>query len=76
MNPQFKTTSPQRSARGSAMIVVVVLLSIMMILVTASLVAERNLGQELKQIEKKQLNRLEGGHTTPAKVAGTNSFHG
>jgi hypothetical protein len=60
MNTRPNSSRHSKPARGSAVIVVLALLAIMMILVTASFVAERTLGRELKQIEKNQLKRLEG----------------
>jgi type II secretory pathway component PulK len=76
MNTQPSPTRRQKPARGSAVIVVLALLAIMMILVTASFVAERTLGRELKQIEKNQLKRLEGSRPGRTNSPVTPPAHG
>ena len=49
-----------RSERGSAVIVVLVMLGIMMIFFATNLVTIKTLTRELKLVEKKQVERLRG----------------
>jgi hypothetical protein len=49
-----------RSQRGSATIVVLVILGIMMIFFATNLVTIKTLARELKLVEKKQVERLHG----------------
>jgi hypothetical protein len=59
------------SERGSATIVVLVMLGIMMIFFATNLVTIKTLTRELKLVEKKQIERLRGGaphNDGPSKV--------
>jgi hypothetical protein len=51
-------TSADRSHRGSAMVVVLVLLAMIIIFVTSSFVSVRILGDELRHIDQKQKQRI------------------
>ena len=61
----MKTITAPRSRsshtrRGSAVVVVLALLSIMMIMITADFITSNTLQSDLKLIEKNQVQRLEG----------------
>jgi hypothetical protein len=63
----------RRNEHGSAVAVVLAMLGIMLICVSANLVAIRSLDRELKLIEKRQMRRL--GHDAPGQTASaTNSM--
>lgn len=51
----------QRQQRGMAVIVVMVIISILLIYVTGNLRTLHSLQRDLKQVEQKQLNRLQAG---------------
>lgn len=55
--------APKRSEGGSITLVFVILLTIMMILVTAEVRALHNLHREVKFLEKQQVKRLNGSQT-------------
>lgn len=55
--------APKHSEGGSITLVFVVLLTIMMILVTAEVRALNNLHREVKFLEKQQIKRLNGSPT-------------
>jgi hypothetical protein len=57
-----------RSESGSAVIVVMVMLGIMMIFFATNLVTIKTLTRELKSVEKKQIERLHSGQSeAPSK---------
>ena len=56
----FQSNHP-RSERGSATIVVLVMLGIMMIFFATNMVTIKTLARELKLVEKKQVERLRDG---------------
>jgi hypothetical protein len=63
LNPFGGLVAPKRSEGGSITLVFVVLLTIMMILVTAEVRALNNLHREVKFLEKQQIKRLNGSPT-------------
>jgi Tfp pilus assembly protein PilX len=68
---------PRRRQSGSAVIVVLALLSIILIYVAGNLRTLNNLNRELKLLERQQTRRLQTAaqttNTPPATVIGTNS---
>ena len=70
--PQGGLAAPKRSEGGSATVIFIALLTIMMILVTAEMRALIHLRQEVKFLEQQQLKRLNGSPTN--NVAATTSL--
>ncbi len=60
--------SPQRKQNGSAIVVVLALLGIMLLYVAANVRALHHLGRELKYVEQRQIQRLN------PRVAPTNTM--
>ncbi|HEX4647170.1 MAG TPA: hypothetical protein VH598_16320 [Verrucomicrobiae bacterium] len=61
MKTSLFQSNRRRSEHGSATIVVLVMLGIMMIFFATNLVTIKTLTRELKLVEKKQVERLSGG---------------
>ena len=70
----LKNGRPAHSQQGTAVIVILALLAILMIFLAGNFRVLNNLDRELKLIERQHLHRL--SHTAPAKnhVAVTNSI--
>ena len=68
---------PRRRQSGSAVIVVLALLAIILVYVAGNLRTLNNLGRELKLVERQQIHRLQTAaqttHVPPAAAIGTNS---
>lgn len=58
--------SSQRSARGSATILVLALVAIMMVFLTANQLVLHNLKRELRLVEQKQLKKFQPPPPRPA----------
>jgi hypothetical protein len=69
--------SPRRRQAGSAVIVVMALLAIILVYVAGNLRTLNSLDRELKLLERQQTRRLQATarvtHISPAAVIGTNS---
>ncbi len=76
--PFVHTFSPRRHESGSAIIVVLALLAIIMIYVASNLRTLDNLDRELKLVERQQLHRLQAAarptHSLPGITGTTNSI--
>ena len=75
MKTAFTPCQSRSSRRGSAVIVVLAMIGIMMTLVTVNLVAVRGIDRELKSIEKKQLQRLNHGRSKQPGVVADRPTH-
>lgn len=73
-----RVSSPPRRQSGSAVIVVMALLAIILIYVAGNLRTLTNLGRELKLLERQQIRRLQGAsprtNPPPAITISTNSI--
>jgi len=72
----MKTIRHPNNQKGSATVVVLALLSIMVILETAEFAAARHLDSDLRLIEKRQLQRLHHPSPKQATIPNNNQPHG
>ncbi len=74
----FHASRPLRRQSGSAVIIVLALIAIMLVYVAANMRTLYNLGSELRLLERKQVQRLKTAtqrtNSPPAMVVGTNSL--
>ena len=63
---QQSAVSGQRSARGSATVLVLALVAIMMVFLTANQLVLHNLKRELRLVEQKQLKKFQPPPAKPA----------
>ncbi|HXC98780.1 MAG TPA: hypothetical protein VN048_05520 [Verrucomicrobiae bacterium] len=72
----FRSLNKPRRQKGSATLVVLTLLSIMVVLETAEFAAARHLDSDLRLIEKRQLLRLNRSSPKQTTILGDHQFHG
>ena len=78
--PPLRKARPQPRQSGSAVVVVLALLAILLVYVAGNIRTLANLGRELRLLERQQTRRLQtaalGTNASPAVISSTNSIPG